>query len=242
MAEGAVDLDPLFKDKNAGVDRQDGGEVLHLDGLSAAADVLLGEVGSVRRCPPTPSATRTRTPRAWHIDLDGDVRSLMSVQADAQWFFTAHHELGHVYYFISLFAARGAATSCARGPIAPCTKRSAIWPRSPPRSRPISKAVGVLPKGFKIDSSSSCVDEALDLGHPVRRLARGDDGPLRARSLSEGSAAGRVAEALVGLRRQVPGRGAAVAAARRPKRLRRVHQDPYQRYCRRSITTMRSRR
>ncbi len=35
---------------------------------------------------------------AWHIDLNNDVRSLMSVQADSEWYFTSHHELGHIYY------------------------------------------------------------------------------------------------------------------------------------------------
>jgi peptidyl-dipeptidase A len=38
---------------------------------------------------------------AWHIDLDHDVRSLMSVQANPEWYETTHHELGHVYYFLS---------------------------------------------------------------------------------------------------------------------------------------------
>ncbi len=38
---------------------------------------------------------------AWHVDLADDVRSLMSVEADSQWFFTAHHELGHIYYYRS---------------------------------------------------------------------------------------------------------------------------------------------
>ncbi|HWE40659.1 MAG TPA: M2 family metallopeptidase [Isosphaeraceae bacterium] len=38
---------------------------------------------------------------AWHIDLRGDVRSLMSIEPDARWFGTAHHELGHIYYYIS---------------------------------------------------------------------------------------------------------------------------------------------
>lgn len=38
---------------------------------------------------------------AWHIDLGEDVRSLMSVQSDFQWFTTTHHELGHIYYYIA---------------------------------------------------------------------------------------------------------------------------------------------
>lgn len=37
---------------------------------------------------------------AWHMDLDGDVRSLMSVEADAHWYETTHHELGHIYYYM----------------------------------------------------------------------------------------------------------------------------------------------
>jgi peptidyl-dipeptidase A len=37
----------------------------------------------------------------WHIDLDRDIRSLMSVEPNAYWWETAHHELGHGYYFMS---------------------------------------------------------------------------------------------------------------------------------------------
>jgi peptidyl-dipeptidase A len=38
---------------------------------------------------------------AWHLDLDRDVRSLMSVEPNRDWYETAHHELGHVYYYMS---------------------------------------------------------------------------------------------------------------------------------------------
>lgn len=38
---------------------------------------------------------------AWHLDLENDLRSLMSVEADADWFETSNHELGHIYYYIS---------------------------------------------------------------------------------------------------------------------------------------------
>ena len=38
---------------------------------------------------------------AWHIDLADDVRSLMSIEPNSRWFTTAHHELGHIYYYIS---------------------------------------------------------------------------------------------------------------------------------------------
>lgn len=38
---------------------------------------------------------------AWHLDLDEDVRSLMSVEPNAEWYETTNHELGHIYYFMT---------------------------------------------------------------------------------------------------------------------------------------------
>ncbi len=43
---------------------------------------------------------------AWHIDLDRDVRSLMSLEGNQEWYETAHHELGHVYYYMSYSTPR----------------------------------------------------------------------------------------------------------------------------------------
>lgn len=38
---------------------------------------------------------------AWHLDLHEDVRSLMSVEPNSEWFETSNHELGHIYYFMT---------------------------------------------------------------------------------------------------------------------------------------------
>jgi peptidyl-dipeptidase A len=38
---------------------------------------------------------------AWHINLDNDVRSLMSVEPNTKWWSTTLHELGHIYYYQS---------------------------------------------------------------------------------------------------------------------------------------------
>lgn len=37
---------------------------------------------------------------AWHLDLERDVRSLMSIVANSEWYETTHHELGHIYYYL----------------------------------------------------------------------------------------------------------------------------------------------
>ena len=38
---------------------------------------------------------------AWHMDLEKDVRSLMSVEPNTEWWETANHELGHIYYYMN---------------------------------------------------------------------------------------------------------------------------------------------
>lgn len=45
-------------------------------------------------------STRKKNAHAscWDMNLDGEIRSLMSVSNDEYWFVTVHHELGHAYY------------------------------------------------------------------------------------------------------------------------------------------------
>src|SRR5688572_15236831 len=38
---------------------------------------------------------------AWHMDLNNDVRSLMSIEPNAEWYETTHHEYGHIYYYLT---------------------------------------------------------------------------------------------------------------------------------------------
>jgi peptidyl-dipeptidase A len=53
--------------------------------------------------PVAPGEDRKKNAHAscWHLDLDRDIRSLMSVEPNSWWWTTAHHELGHGYYFIA---------------------------------------------------------------------------------------------------------------------------------------------
>lgn len=51
--------------------------------------------------PPDSIVKKNNHASAWHMDLDKDVRSLMSVEPNAEWFETANHELGHIYYYLS---------------------------------------------------------------------------------------------------------------------------------------------
>ena len=96
----SVDLDPLFKDKSPEwiVQRAvNYGESIGLPKLPtnfwAKSDLYEIPANSKRK--------KNTHASAWHIDLQNDVRSLMNVKPDAYWFNTPHHELGHVFYFLS---------------------------------------------------------------------------------------------------------------------------------------------
>lgn len=51
--------------------------------------------------PPEADYKKNNHASAWHLDLQNDVRSLMSVQPNERWWTTTHHELGHIYYYIA---------------------------------------------------------------------------------------------------------------------------------------------
>ncbi|RYD71070.1 MAG: peptidase, partial [Sphingobacteriales bacterium] len=38
---------------------------------------------------------------AWHMNLENDVRSLMSVTPNTEWYQTVNHELGHIFYYLT---------------------------------------------------------------------------------------------------------------------------------------------
>jgi len=50
--------------------------------------------------PPEATWKKNTHASAWHMDLDHDVRSLMSVEPNTEWYETTHHELGHIYYYL----------------------------------------------------------------------------------------------------------------------------------------------
>ncbi len=59
------------------------------------------ERSSLYPLPPGASYKKNNHASAWHMDLANDVRSLMSVEPNTEWYETTHHELGHIYYYMS---------------------------------------------------------------------------------------------------------------------------------------------
>ena len=97
---------------------------------------------------------------AWHMDLDRDVRSLMSVEPNRDWYETAHHELGHVYYYMSysrpevpLVLRQGANRAYHEG-IGSMIGLAAL-------QRRFLVARGLVPAEARVDSMAQLLQEAL---------------------------------------------------------------------------------
>ncbi|HSA56242.1 MAG TPA: M2 family metallopeptidase [Gemmatimonadaceae bacterium] len=98
---------------------------------------------------------------AWHLDLDQDVRSLMSVEPNQEWYGTTHHELGHVYYFQSYsrpevpLVLRNGANRAYHEAIGSLMGLAALQPR-------FLAGRGLAAAGAKPDSTKLMLQEALD--------------------------------------------------------------------------------
>jgi peptidyl-dipeptidase A len=108
----------------------------------------------------------------WHLDLGTDIRSLQSIEPNPWWFETAHHELGHGYYFMSYtrpdvppLLRTGANPSFHEG-IGELIALAA-------GQVPYLKSLGVLPADFKPDETAFLLDNSLGNGIPFMFFASG---------------------------------------------------------------------
>ncbi len=94
-----VDLDALVADRSAEwIVRQ--AEDFYVSLGMPALPATFWERSDLYELPTDSPRRKNAHASAWHIDLDQDVRSLMNVTPNFSWFTTAHHELGHVYYYL----------------------------------------------------------------------------------------------------------------------------------------------
>jgi peptidyl-dipeptidase A len=98
---------------------------------------------------------------AWHLDLENDVRSLMSVQPNSEWYETTHHELGHIYYYI-LYTnpnvpplLRGGANRAFHEAVGSMLGLAAT-------QKPFLQGLGLIPEDVKTDEMQTLLKEALN--------------------------------------------------------------------------------
>ena len=163
---------------------------------------------------------------AWHIDHAADVRSLMSVEPDEQWFATAHHELGHIYYYISYstpavpMLLREGANRAFHEAVGELAKLAS-------QQTPYLVKVGVMPRGKEPDAMAWLLQSAMEsivfmpfsagtMSHFERDLYEANLPPSEWQKKWWDYAG------------QYQGVEPPVVALRR-RALRRLHQDPHQR-------------
>ncbi len=109
----------------------------------------------------TSSRKKNTHASAWHIDLGNDVRSLMSVEPNAQWFGTSHHELGHIYYYVSYTTpeipplVRGGANRAFHEGIGDLARLAS-------EQTPYLRKLGIMPPGKEPDPALWLLESAMD--------------------------------------------------------------------------------
>jgi peptidyl-dipeptidase A len=122
--------------------------------------------------PPDSKRKKNTHASCWHIDLENDIRSLQSIEPNSKWFFTAHHELGHGYYFkaytrpeVPPLLRLGAAPGFHEGVGELIALASSQVPYLQSR--------GVLPADFKADKTAFLLDDALARSIPFIYFSAG---------------------------------------------------------------------
>lgn len=98
---------------------------------------------------------------AWHMDNDKDVRSLMSIESNTEWWETTLHELGHIYYYMTytnpdvpviLRSGANRAYHEAMGSLMGLASMQ----------QPFLEGLDLVPKGVQTDKTQLMLKEALN--------------------------------------------------------------------------------
>lgn len=95
-----LDINGVLKEKSAEWIVKEGEKLYTSIGFPALPEVFWAK-SSLYPYPNDSSVKKNNHASAWHMDLNNDVRSLMSVEPNAEWWETANHELGHIYYYMT---------------------------------------------------------------------------------------------------------------------------------------------
>jgi peptidyl-dipeptidase A len=98
---------------------------------------------------------------AWHFDFDKDVRCLMSVIPNADWYETSHHELGHIYYYMS-YSTPQVPILLRRGANRAYHEAVGSMLGLAAMQKPFIEGIGLFPEGQETDQIQTLLKEALN--------------------------------------------------------------------------------
>ncbi len=156
----SIDLDPLFKSKSPEwliKTAVNYGESLGFPQLPAS----FWARSDLYELPADAKRKKNTHASAWHINLDQDVRSLMNVKNNYQWFGTSHHELGHVFYFLAY--SRPEIPYLFRDGASPAMHEAmAETLATPTKQVPYLRELGLIPPETQFDETQWLLNAALD--------------------------------------------------------------------------------
>jgi peptidyl-dipeptidase A len=156
----SIDLDPLFKGRQPEwIVRQavEYGESLGLPRFPQS----FWTKSDLYELPEDSPRKKNSHASAWDLDLQGDVRSLGNVKPDFDWFGTAHHEMGHVFYMLS-YDRPEIPMSLRDGASPAFHEGMAETLATPTIQLPYLRQVGVVPADMKFDQTQWLLNGALD--------------------------------------------------------------------------------
>ncbi|RFP66440.1 peptidase [Hymenobacter lapidiphilus] len=154
-----LDLDPVLAKKGAEWQVQQAERFYQSLGFPALPPVFY-EKSSLYPLPKGVDYKKNNHASAWHMNLEQDVRSLMSVEPNTEWYETTHHELGHIYYYLSYtnpevpVLLRGGANRAYHEAMGSLMGLAA-------RQKPFLAGLGLIDPKVKTDEMQSLLKEAL---------------------------------------------------------------------------------
>lgn len=98
---------------------------------------------------------------AWHMDLNNDVRSLMSIIPNTEWYETTLHELGHIYYYMT-YTNKDVPPLLRAGANRGFHEAMGSLMGLAAMQKPFLQELGLLGKDVKTDETQTLLKEALN--------------------------------------------------------------------------------
>lgn len=154
-----LDLDAALKDKDPEWIVKEGEDFYVSIGFDPLPKSFY-EKSSMYPLPEDANYKKNNHASAWHMNLENDLRCLMSIEPTADYYETIHHELGHIYYYQAYTnpevppLLRGGANRGYHEAIGSLLGFAAM-------QKPFLAAKGLVPADAKVDETQTLLKEAL---------------------------------------------------------------------------------
>ncbi|MEI7802880.1 MAG: M2 family metallopeptidase [Bacteroidota bacterium] len=155
-----MNIDPVLKEKGAEWIPKEAEKFYMSIGFDSLPESFF-EKSSLYPVAPDAGYKKNTHATAWHMDLDKDVRSLQSIEANTEWWSTCLHEFGHIYYYLSYshdsipYVLRDGASPAFHEGFGTMMGLASL-------QKPFLQGLGLIPADVKTNDTMLLLKEALD--------------------------------------------------------------------------------